>query len=68
MVILKKYFMKYKQQALSKIEKLEHQLRALEIDLNRGGSLQQVNARLEMIKTLLQQLQDNISIENDEWN
>jgi|LauGreDrversion4_2_1035121.scaffolds.fasta_scaffold82411_5 hypothetical protein len=60
--------MKYKQQALSKIEKLEHQLRALEIDLNRGGSLQQVNARLEMIKTLLQQLQDNISIENDEWN
>ena len=68
MIILKKYFMKYKQQALSKIEKLEHQLRALEIDLNRGGSLQQVNARLEMIKTLLQQLQDNISIENDEWN
>jgi len=60
--------MKYKQQALSKIEKLEHQLRALEIDLNRGGSLQQVNARLEMIKTLLLQLQDNISIENDEWN
>lgn len=60
--------MKYKQQALSKIEKLENQLRALEIDLNRGNSVQQVNARLEMIKTLLQQLQDNISIENDEWN
>jgi 3-deoxy-D-arabino-heptulosonate 7-phosphate (DAHP) synthase len=60
--------MKYKQQALSKIEKLEHQLRALEIDLNRGNSIQQINARLEMIKSLLQQLQDNISIENDEWN
>ena len=60
--------MKYKQQALSKIEKLENQLRALEIDVNRGNSVQQVNARLEMIKTLLQQLQDNISIENDEWN
>lgn len=60
--------MKYKQQALSKIEKLEHQLRALEIDLNRGNSVQQINARLEMIKTLVQQLQDNISIENDEWN
>lgn len=60
--------MKYKQQALSKIEKLENQIRALEIDLNRGNSVQQINARLEMIKTLVQQLQDNISIENDEWN
>lgn len=60
--------MKYKQQALSKIEKLENQLRALEIDLNRGNSVQQVNARLEMIKALIQQLHDNISIEHDEWN
>jgi DNA-binding FrmR family transcriptional regulator len=60
--------MKYKQQALSKIEKIENQLRALEIDINRGGSVQQVNARMSMIKSLLEHLKDNISIEQDEWN
>ena len=60
--------MKYKQQALSKIEKLEHQLRALEIDLNRGNSVKEINARLENLRTILQSLRDNISIENDEWN
>ena len=60
--------MKYKQQALSKIEKLEHQLRALEIDLNRGNSVKEINARLENLRTLIQALRDTISIENDEWN
>ena len=50
------------------IEKLEHQLRALEIDLNRGNSVKEINARLENLRTILQSLRDNISIENDEWN
>ena len=60
--------MKYKLQALSKIEKLEHQIRALEITLNRGGSVQDVTAVLEKIKELTGSLRDTISIENDEWN
>jgi len=61
-------FMKYKLQALSKVEKLEHQVRALEIALNRGSSVQDVNVILEKIKDLTQGLRDTISIENDEWN
>lgn len=60
--------MKYKLQALSKIEKLEHQIRALEITLNRGGSVQDVNVVLDKIKELTGSLRDTISIENDEWN
>jgi hypothetical protein len=60
--------MKYKLQALSKVEKLEHQVRALEIALNRGSSVQDVNVILEKIKDLTQGLRDTISIENDEWN
>jgi hypothetical protein len=60
--------MKYKLQALSKVEKLEHQVRALEIALNRGSSVQDVSVILEKIKDLTQGLRDTISIENDEWN
>jgi hypothetical protein len=60
--------MKYKLQALSKVEKLEHQVRALEIALNRGSSVQDVSIILEKIKDLTQGLRDTISIENDEWN
>lgn len=60
--------MKYKAQALSKVEKLEHQVRALEIALNRGSSVQDVNVILERIKELTSGLRDTISIENDEWN
>lgn len=60
--------MKYKSQSLSKIEKLEHQLRALEIDLNRGNSLNEIQVKVDTIKNLVQNLRDLISIEHDEWN
>lgn len=60
--------MKYKLQALSKVEKLEHQVRALEIALNRGSSVQEVSVILAKIKEITEGLRDTISIENDEWN
>jgi hypothetical protein len=60
--------MKYKLQALSKIEKLEHQIRALEIALNRGGSVQEVGLIVSKIKEMTESLRDTVSIENDEWN
>lgn len=60
--------MKYKLQALSKIEKLEHQIRALEIALNRGGSVQEVELIVSKIKEMTGSLRDTVSIENDEWN
>lgn len=60
--------MKYKLQALSKIEKLEHQVRALEIAINRGSTLQEVETIVSRIKEMTGSLRDTISIENDEWN
>lgn len=59
--------MKYKPQALAKIEKLEHQVRALEIGINRGNTLEQINQTVENIKELTQSIRETISIENDEW-
>lgn len=60
--------MKYKLQALSKVEKLEHQIRALEIAINRGSSLQEIEVIISKIKEVTGLLRDTISIENDEWN
>jgi hypothetical protein len=60
--------MKYKLQALSKIEKLEHQIRALEIALNRSSSVQEVGLIVSKIKEMTESLRDTVSIENDEWN
>jgi hypothetical protein len=59
--------MKYKQQALVKIEKLEHQIRALEVGINRGNTLEEINLTIENIKTLTTSLRETISIEHDEW-
>lgn len=59
--------MKYKQQALTKIEKLEHQIRALEVGINRGNTLEEINQTIENIKNLTTSLRETISIEQDEW-
>jgi len=59
--------MKYKQQALVKIEKLEHQIRALEVGINRGNTLEEINQTVENIKNLTTSLRETISIEHDEW-
>jgi UV DNA damage repair endonuclease len=60
--------MKYKLQTLSKIEKLEHQVRALEIAINRGNSVQEINVIVDRIKELTESIRNTVSIENDEWN
>lgn len=60
--------MKYKQQALVKIQKIEHQIRALEIAINRGASLGDINAIIDKLKELNDSLTETISIENDQWN
>jgi len=59
--------MKYKEQALTKIEKIESQLRALEISINRGGTVEAVMNTIGTIKALVENLRSNITIENDEW-
>jgi hypothetical protein len=60
--------MKYKLQTLSKIEKLEHQVRALEISINRSSSVQEINIIIDKIKELTEGIRSTVSIENDEWN
>ena len=59
--------MKYKGQALAKIEKLEHQIRALEVGINRGNSLDEIGAIIQNIKNVTESLRETISIEQDEW-
>jgi hypothetical protein len=60
--------MKYKSQALNKLQKIEHQIRALEIAINRGSSLGDINAIIAKIKELNESLHETISIEKEEWN
>lgn len=60
--------MKYKQQALSKIEKLENQLKTLEMGVHRSFPAIEVQKTIDNIKQLVENLRDNIVIENDEWN
>jgi DNA-binding FrmR family transcriptional regulator len=60
--------MKYKSQALIKIQKIEHQIRALEIAINRGATIGEINDIIAKIKELNESLHETISIENDEWD
>lgn len=60
--------MKYKEQALTKIGRIENQIRLLEVAINRSSSLGEIISTIENIKELVKSLNDTISIEHDEWN
>jgi sugar-specific transcriptional regulator TrmB len=60
--------MKYKQQALSKIEKLENQLKTLEMSIHRSFPANEVQKIIDNIKEIVDSIRGTISIENDEWN
>lgn len=60
--------MKYKEQALNKVGKIENQIRALEVAINTSSSLSEIHTIMERIKELVKSLSDTISIEHDEWN
>jgi hypothetical protein len=60
--------MKYKVQALSKIEKLENQLKALEMGIHRSFPADEVQKIIDNIKEIVDSIRGTISIENDEWN
>lgn len=60
--------MKYKEQALSKIERIEFQLKALSIKINQRATLKEIHQTMESINDLLENLRNNISMEKDEWN
>lgn len=60
--------MKYKEQALSKVEKLENQLRLLEMSINRSLPLDRIQHTISDIKDVIESLRGILSIEHDEWN
>ena len=60
--------MKYKEQALNKVGKIENQIRALEVAINTSSSLGEIITIMERMKELVKSLHDTISIEHDEWN
>ena len=59
--------MKYKEEALSKIEQIRNQMRHLEFSLNRGLPAVEVKKVIDNIKDLIDRLDDNISNEEDSW-
>ena len=60
--------MKYKQQAISKLEKLENQLKVLEMGIHRSFPVDEIQKTIDNIKEIVDSLRGTISIENDEWN
>jgi Mg2+ and Co2+ transporter CorA len=60
--------MKYKEQALKKIEKIEHKVAALESAINRSESMSTITNAFKEMRESVSNLRDIISIENDEMN
>lgn len=59
--------MKYKAQALNKIEQIKNQIRHLEFSLNRGFPPSESQKVVDNIKEIVGKLEDNISNEEDLW-
>jgi hypothetical protein len=59
--------MKYKEQALFKIEQVSNQISSIESGINRAISIGEIKSDIEGLKELIYNLQEIISIENDEW-
>jgi hypothetical protein len=60
--------MKYKTQALKKIEKIDHKVAALESAISRSESMSVVTNAFREMREAVASLRDTISIENDEMN
>jgi len=60
--------MKYKEQALKKIEKIDHKVAALESAISRSESMSVVANAFREMREAVASLRDTISIENDEMN
>jgi hypothetical protein len=60
--------MKYKEQALKKIEKIDHKVAALESAISRSESMSVVTNAFREMREAVASLRDTISIENDEMN
>jgi hypothetical protein len=60
--------MKYKEQALKKLEKIDHKIAALESAISRSEDRSVVAGAFREMREAVANLRDTISIENDEMN
>ena len=60
--------MKYKEQALRKLEKIEHKVAALESTISRSEDMSTIANAFREMREAVASLRDTISIENDEMN
>jgi hypothetical protein len=60
--------MKYKEQALRKIEKIDHKVAALESAISRSESMNVIANAFREMREAVESLRDTISVENDEMN
>jgi archaellum component FlaC len=60
--------MKYKTQALSKVEKIQNRINSLDSSIGRAASIQEIKQLIDGLKELVSDLYGTISNENDEIN
>jgi DNA-binding FrmR family transcriptional regulator len=60
--------MKYKTQALSKIEQIQNRINAIDSSIGRASSIQEIRQLISSLKEMVDNLHGTISNENDEMN
>jgi DNA-binding transcriptional regulator YiaG len=59
--------MRYKNNVLEKLGQIDAIANRLNVQVNRGGSQEQVNESIEMLKEAIEQTREMVSIEHDEF-
>jgi HAMP domain-containing protein len=60
--------MKYKTQALRKIEQIQNRINAIDSSISRAASIQEIKQLISSLKEMVDNLHGTISNENDEIN
>jgi HAMP domain-containing protein len=60
--------MRYKTQALSKIEQIQNRINAIDSSISRAVSIQEIRQLISSLKEMVDNLHGTISNENDEMN
>jgi DNA-binding transcriptional regulator YiaG len=59
--------MRYKNNVLEKLGQIDAIANRLNVQVNRGGTQEQVNESIEMLKEAIDQTREMVSIEHDEF-
>jgi len=59
--------MRYKNNVLEKLGQIDAIANRINVQINRGGSQEQVNESIEMLKEAIEQTREMVSIEHDEF-